>query len=553
MCHARMLKLLPKYPVAVLCLTVICSVFSFLAHASERVGYVDNPQFARTRYADDLFDGINSNGQVQVFSADLEIMIDGTMPSRKPFGASPVWKDVTGDGQPELVVGDGRGYLWIFPVTSARNAFPPRVSHGRFVHAQFGAGMNIDVADYNNDGINDVIVGTPEGAIQIVLNRGNARFIPATGPTPAFPSIDVNRLRTRQSVDTTRSFPLVMQGQLPLVVGSFVAPRYVDWTGNGVRDLLVGEGSYSANSVYLFRNTGSNHSPEFRPQHRHWLAYGIGREHLSPAVADLTGNGRLDLLVGTRTGHLYFYENRPHTEESDTPFLLHLHPSPMPIGGETVPAGEIVRPYLADVNNNGLYDLLLGAPCGRVYISRNSGTRQQFRFEKPVPIHGVDVRPRARVPDGRWIVYPRHHMNAAVIMRAMEEEGRTFARVSFVDDYTAGDAGMMLEDGVVIPFERRFEITFLVRGRGIEVMSELRQAGEQVLVGDIRETRFGGGAQHSFTLTEQWNRQRYTFSLPRLTEASRDEENTWVHVAFVLNNVQRGAYFDVTDIQIRPL
>jgi hypothetical protein len=86
----------------------------------------------------------------------MSIMIEGATTEAMPFGASPCYADVTGDGVPELVVGDSRGFVWIYAQRSARGQFPPRFDRGRFLPTYLGRVLNIDVADYNADGLNDI-------------------------------------------------------------------------------------------------------------------------------------------------------------------------------------------------------------------------------------------------------------------------------------------------------------------------------------------------------------------------------------------------------------
>lgn len=533
-------------------LTAFLIILSNIIYAGEGdIGYVENYDFSKTTVVDELFDGINKNNEVQVFHSLQGVVIGGAGETAKPFGASPDWKDVTGDGKPELVVGDGKGFLWIFPVTSKTGQFPPTVSSGKFVHAYFGDAINIEVEDFNNDGKNDVLVGTPAGAIQIIQNKGEGRFLDP-GKPPSYSEIDVDKLRSRQPVDTTLAFPLVMQGTLPLCPGSYLAPRFVDWTGDGIKDLIVGEGSYSANSVYLYKNTGSNTNPDFKNNKRQWLCYGMGREHLVPAISDLDGDGDKDLLVGTRTGKIYFYENVPGNRDSDTPYLLELHPDPILLGRKVAPLGDVIRPVLIDLDNDNDDDLLIGAPDGRVFVSRNTGTKPQWKFDTPIPVKGIDYLKPRMMPTGDWRVYPRNSRNAAVILTAKKDGDRTYAHISFVDKFVDGDAGMIKDGGVTFKFDTKYIMSFTARGKGVKPVCILKQAGETVIVdGDTRETKFGGGAEYSFAVGEQWQVFSFTFSLPRLTDETKNQENTWVSIVFDLNQMQPGGFLDITDIKFK--
>ena len=160
-------------------LLIVIAALSGAASISCAENLVKNGTFTQTELADDIFDGVDKDGNLRVNTEDLPIMIEGSSQSTVNFGASPCWKDLTGDNRPDLVVGDGCGFLWIFEVKSRKGVFPPTFTHGRFIHTFLGQAINIDVADLNEDNMNDVLAGTAGGAIQILRNKGDATFLDA--------------------------------------------------------------------------------------------------------------------------------------------------------------------------------------------------------------------------------------------------------------------------------------------------------------------------------------------------------------------------------------
>ena len=94
------------------------------------------------------------------------------------------------------------------------------------------------------------------------------------------------------------------------------------WNGDGDLDLVVGEW-YGA--LHYYENTGTRSQPNFTE--RTGAANpldGIDVGYASaPVFADLDGDGDLDLILGEREGHLYYYENTgTRTEASFTPLQL---------------------------------------------------------------------------------------------------------------------------------------------------------------------------------------------------------------------------------------
>jgi hypothetical protein len=80
--------------------------------------------------------------------------------------------------------------------------------------------------------------------------------------------------------------------------------RFADLTGNGLADLVIGREGPGA---VVFRNLGTAEEPIFEedpalelPLHPYGAA----------AFADLNGDGRMELLAGSGSGGLIFFERR---------------------------------------------------------------------------------------------------------------------------------------------------------------------------------------------------------------------------------------------------
>lgn len=90
-----------------------------------------------------------------------------------------------------------------------------------------------------------------------------------------------------------------------LDVGQTAAPTLADLTGNGLPDLLVGT---FRGPMRLFHNVGSPGNPVFRLMDEDFLEADLGRS-TAPHFADLTGNGLPDLLVGSERSGIAIYHN----------------------------------------------------------------------------------------------------------------------------------------------------------------------------------------------------------------------------------------------------
>ena len=528
-----------------------------VAVSAAALAAVQNGDFRATRMVDNLWDGVNSNGIITVHATPHDIMIEGDHTEAVPFGASACYADVTGDGVPELVVGDSRGFVWIFAQRSARGQFPPRFDRGRFLPTYLGRVLNIDVADYNGDGLNDILVGTVEGVVQLLLNRGKGEFMPPDF-VPSYAALDVGKVRKREAFETKGMFPLIMQNKTALCIGSFAAPRLVDWDKNGTPELVIGEGSFSANAVYLYRNVGNKATPQFPQAQRAWLAYGMGREHLSPAVGDLDGDGDYDLLVGERTGGLWWYEQQVSNRHSAAVEVTQPHAEAVLVGNSRTPVGVMPRPYLADADADGDLDLWLGCNDGVVRLSRNIGTRNVPVFATPIEVRATDVLRPYLQPPWPWESNCRGDDNAAIIMTTGTEtaEGSaarvTFAHVAFAEQYS-GKGGHIVHHGhMPIVYDQPYAVTLRVRGRNVTATCNLGQAGEGYVVGDTLETKFGGDRSWPLKLSPQWQTVRFPFTLKRLTSGTRTNQVTGATLGFGIADPKPDGYVDFTDVSVTP-
>lgn len=526
---------------------------TYTATAAEPI--VRNGSCTDTREEDDTWDGVDKEGNLRVRTGNFQLLISGSRQEGKDFGASPCFKDVTGDGKPDLVVGDGDGFIWIFETKSKKNKFPLEFTQGRFVHTYLANGMNIDVVDYNDDKLNDLLIGTPGGGIQIVQNLGAGQFI-RQDFTPNYNKINVKKMRTRQPIEMIGAFPLIMRGTKPLCIGSYVAPRLRDWNGDGKNDLIIGEGSYSANSIYLYVNKGQNSNPDFTAAKRHWLGYGMGREHLSPAIGDLDGDGDLDMLVGDRTGALTWYVNNGiDRENADTPYLAAPKETPVTVGGSSQPVGLLPRPYLADVDGDRDLDLFLGSNDGFIYLSRNVGTKAIPQFAKAEKLKGVDKLKPVKVPNHWGWDSHRRGANSAISFKVMKENdlvtGKkiTFFRAYFSDGYI-GVSGELGNNGTV-KYDKEYYLVYKARGYNTKINGRIGQSNESYVEGEFRKVK-GNSEDFQVSLSTDWQTFRQRFKFSRLTKEAEKKEETGAHFAFHLAQSQPNGYFDVTDVKIVP-
>ncbi|MFZ4683886.1 MAG: FG-GAP repeat domain-containing protein, partial [Terrimicrobiaceae bacterium] len=239
--------------------------------------------------------------------------------------------------------------------------------------------------DILKSGKKDLIIGNYIGEILLVPNGGSAQAPdfkqPATMGSVTIPTMKDSNKRW----------------------GNVFAPATWDWNKDGKDDLLLGEGSYSANNIHVLLNMGAGAKPTFDEENRSVLAFGDGLEQLTPAVVDYNGDGQPDLLVAERTGKIAVYLNKgvqPKLGErpAEVPFASFISggSSPLSFGGiSTVTTG--------DLNGDGLFDLVVGKTNGRIASVLNTGSKTEPKFGAPVELKGDAGTPPLAVPSG-WDV-----------------------------------------------------------------------------------------------------------------------------------------------------
>ena len=225
------------------------------------------------------------------------------------------------------------------------------------------------LADIDADGDLDLFIGVLGGAFNPTRTAAeNFWFYERTD--------DGWRLRTRRYLTM-------------IDVGNESIPTFGDIDGDGDLDMLVGNkidptGLQTAR-LYVLENRGSATEPAFV------LADTIGLSeayHYAPELADLDGDGDLDLLVGTWNNGVHVFRNTGSSTafqfEQDTAATVR------------IPRGSNTTPALIDLDGDGDLDLVVGEAVGSLNAFTNTGTRDAPRFELATEDWmGIDVGRRA--------------------------------------------------------------------------------------------------------------------------------------------------------------
>jgi hypothetical protein len=162
-------------------------------------------------------------------------------------------------------------------------------------------------------------------------------------------------------------------------MGNNMAPAFGDLDGDGDFDALVGD--YNG-EISFFLNDGSPTEPNFSYQGKFLEIDLAGRA--TPALGDVEGDGDLDLYVGDKNGSVHVWSN-----EGDPANYNFMKISDDLFPGEDL--GLEIALELADFDNDGDLDLLIGNQSGELYLANPSGS--ELHQLEQLPHSGLNLAP----------------------------------------------------------------------------------------------------------------------------------------------------------------
>ncbi len=339
------------------------------------------------RATDNLWDGVDSDGYLAGFRFSAQVVSERGALGALAMPPSVALVDLNGDGKPDLLVADPTGYFRFYPnhgtaavarfTTSELLPIYLSVTFKPRNHQWSNTGADryrycprFALADWRHTGLLDLLIGNYYGETLFIPNAGTA-----TQPVFRQPSGPGGVTSARLSTSEKEPF-----------WGNLLAPAAADFDHRGRFDLVMGEGTYSANSIHLLRNISNGGLPKFTDaQHTH-IAYGDGREQLIPTVVDFDGDGNQDLLVADRTGEVGVYLNPGNAPGAGHEFK---RVASLSFGQQSKLPG-LCSINAADFNGDGLFDLIFGMSNGHIGVAINTGTKGRPAFGPVQEIKGED-------------------------------------------------------------------------------------------------------------------------------------------------------------------
>jgi len=272
---------------------------------------------------------------------------------------TPELCDIDADGDLDYFSGSENNYYWCFKNTGS--AVNPQFQYftSNFdpifpVCPGDAYESDIDFCDIDNDGDYDAFLCN--GCIGLAINHGNSYQHSFSPP------FDTLRDQNNDFLWATNM-------------------AIADIDDDGDYDLFGG--TYYAGEIRFFENIGTPNNCDFFLVTQTWQQIQVSGGKADPCFGDLDADGDLDLLVGTGEGKIYYYRN---DSTSQVPQMVYVTNNFCGID-----VGEDASPELADIDGDGDLDLLVGRDAlyyetpfvqGDVFFYENIGTPQNYSFQR---------------------------------------------------------------------------------------------------------------------------------------------------------------------------
>lgn len=309
-------------------------------------------------------------------------------PSRH-VGSTIAVKDLTGNGLPDMILGDidfpnlvylqNGGTLQDAMMVAQDTAFPNPTQPIRLFSMPV-----LNFVDVDNDGEEELIASPADPVLNKSKDANSVWMYQKSTQSFQYEKVTESFLQNEMIDVGSGAAPVLydwdQDGLLDLFIGNYGS--YDTSTYNN--GFLT---SAFSSSISYYRNIGTQNTPEFQLVTND---FGSLRTYaylgLHPTFGDVDGNGTIDMMCGMEDGKVALFVNR-----STLPEAPDFAPADFTIITEDF--GDYAKPQLFDLDRDGREDLLVGNRRGHIAYLRNTSTNQNIEFQLVTDtLGGVDVR-----------------------------------------------------------------------------------------------------------------------------------------------------------------
>lgn len=298
----------------------------------------------------------------------------------------PAFSDIDNDNDFDLFIGNGDGYIQYYrnDGTPENPSFILISEDYNSIKARWLSAPSF--ADIDNDGCQDLFLGTTDGNIHYYHNDGTSIYPSLNLVTEYYIFIDIGQRPVFADIDNDDdadlfigdggsicyfrndgtkeepSWTLITKLYNSIDVWGMGAFTFVDIDNDGDLDLIMGNGH---GTIYFYRNDGTPENP-FWNKVDNWITLGYIQGNSIPIFVDIDNDTDLDLFVGTNDGTIRFYQNNGTPEVPVWKFVTNKY--------NNIDIDASIRPVFADIDNDADPDLFIGHKDGNIYFYRNNGS-----------------------------------------------------------------------------------------------------------------------------------------------------------------------------------
>ena len=260
-------------------------------------------------------------------STNPQLLNGFPIPMGRTTPSSPVIGDIERDGQLEVAVGSDVLYVWHADGHAPIDADGSERTSGDFTNQGSYYASAPAITDLDNDGVMDIVAPTYDSKQLFVFEPDGS---------------------------TKPGFPVALDTQI------WSSPACGDIDGDGIKEIVF---TGNSNAVYCFKSNGT----EFRDGDSTpstigvFATIGAGFNFGSPALADLDGDGKLDIIVAGKDGKIWAWK---YTGAQVSGF---------PYGPVSSFTGS---PAVGDIDNDGQLEIVVLDEGNVLHVVKQNGSSE---------------------------------------------------------------------------------------------------------------------------------------------------------------------------------